>query len=53
MGANGYSRDNRGDKEQIIIGVVTSYEGYPLKHYVFTGNTKDETTVEEVVSNLK
>ncbi len=53
LGANGYSRDNRGDKEQIIIGVVTSYEGYPLKHYVFTGNTKDETTVEEVVSNLK
>ena len=52
LGANGYSKDNRGDKEQIIIGVVTSYEGYPLKHYVFTGNTKDETTVEEVVSNL-
>ncbi len=52
LGANGYSRDNRGDKEQIIIGVVTSYEGYPLKHYVFTGNTKDETTVEEVVSDL-
>ena len=51
--ANGYSRDMRPDKEQIIIGVVTSYEGYPIKHYVFQGNTKDETTVEEVVEELK
>jgi len=50
---NGHSRDSRPDKEQIVIGVVTSYEGYPIKHYVFEGNTKDETTVEEVVEKLK
>ncbi len=50
---NGLSRDNRPDKKQIVIGVVTSYEGYPLKHYVFEGNTKDETTVGQVVANLK
>ena len=50
---NGYSRDNRPDREQIVIGVVTSYEGYPIKHYVFEGNTKDETTVMEVVNELK
>lgn len=30
----GYSRDHRPDCEQIVVGVVTSYEGYPLKHYV-------------------
>jgi len=50
---NGYSRDNRPDREQIVIGVVTSYEGYPIKHYVFEGNTKDETTVTDVVKELK
>jgi len=50
---NGYSRDARPDLEQIVIGVVTSYEGYPIKHYVFTGNTKDETTVAQVVNELK
>jgi transposase len=49
----GYSRDHRPDKEQIVIGVVTSFEGYPIKHYVFEGNTKDEKTVIEVVKNLK
>jgi len=50
---NGYSRDNRPEREQIVIGVVTSWEGYPIKHYVFEGNTKDETTVNEVVNELK
>ena len=49
----GLSRDKRPDKKQIVIGVVTSYEGYPLKHYVFEGNTKDETTVGQVVQSLK
>jgi hypothetical protein len=53
LGKKGFSRDKRPDKEQIVIGVVTSYEGYPIKHYVFEGNTKDETTVIGVVKALK
>lgn len=53
IGANGHSRDMRPDKEQVVIGVVTTYEGYPIKHYVFDGNTKDETTVGKVVKDLK
>jgi transposase len=53
IGKNGYSRDNRPEREQIVIGVVTSFEGYPIKHYVFEGNRKDETTVKEVVGQLK
>jgi len=50
---NGYSRDNRPERQQIVIGVVTSFEGYPIKHYVFEGNRKDETTVKQVVKQLK
>ena len=53
ISANGHSRDNRPDLEQIVVGVVTSYEGYPIKHFVFEGNTKDESTVAEVVEGLK
>jgi len=53
LGEQGYSRDQRPDLEQIVIGVVTSFEGYPIKHYVFEGNTKDETTVTAVVKSLK
>lgn len=53
ISAKGHSRDMRPDKEQVVIGVVTSYEGYPIKHYVFEGNTKDETTVGKVLQDLK
>ena len=53
IGKKGHSRDFRPDKEQIVIGVVTSWEGYPIKHYVFEGNTKDEKTVIDVVKQLK
>ena len=53
IGENGYSRDNRPERQQIVIGVVTSFEGYPIKHYVFEGNRKDETTVKDVVKQLK
>lgn len=49
----GYNRDKRPDCQQIVIGVVTSYEGYPLKHYVFDGSTTDSTTVVDVVKDLK
>jgi transposase len=53
LGEHGYSRDHRGDCEQIVIGVVTTYEGYPIKHYVFEGDTTDVTTVKQVLSDLK
>ncbi len=53
LSAKGYSRDGRPELEQIVIGVVTSYEGYPIKHYIFSGSTKDEKTIAEVVGNLK
>ena len=53
ISSHGYSRDTRPDKVQIVIGVVTSWEGYPIKHYVFDGNTKDESTVSDVIKDLK
>jgi transposase len=53
LGEHGYSRDHRGDCEQIVIGVVTTYEGYPIKHYVFEGDTTDVTTVKHVLTDLK
>ena len=53
LGELGYSRDGRPECEQVVVGVVTSYEGYPLKHYVFKGSTTDSTTVQNVVADLK
>lgn len=49
----GYSRDKRKDKEQIVIGLVTTASGFPIKCNIYPGNTPDKTTVVEVVEQLK
>ncbi len=49
---NGYSRDMRSDREQIVIGVVMSSDGIPLSHYVFPGNTSDRSTLQEVMQDI-
>lgn len=49
----GYSRDHRGDRRQVVIGMVITGDGIPLCHHVFPGNTADKTTVVAVVTDLK
>ena len=49
----GYSRDHRGDRRQIVIGMVVTRSGIPVCHHVFPGNTSDSTTVIEIVNDLK
>ena len=49
----GYSRDNRGDCKQICIGLVVTRDGLPLGYEVFSGNTHDSKTVEEIVAGME
>lgn len=49
----GYSRDNRGDCKQIVIGLVVTREGFPVTCRVFDGNTLDKATLQEMVEGLK
>jgi len=49
----GYSRDKRKDKEQIVIGIVTTSDGFPVKCNIYPGNRPDKTTVAEVIGELK
>lgn len=49
----GYSRDHRGDKEQIVIGLITTYDGFPIKCNIYKGNTVDKVTVPSVVQEIK
>ena len=39
--AFGYSRDRRGDRPQIVIGLLCTSDGIPVAHHVFAGNTND------------
>ena len=50
---HGYSRDHRGDRPQVVIGMITTRCGIPLCHHVFSGNTVDKATVAQVVSDVK
>jgi len=41
LAAFGYSRDHRGDRRQVGLGVVMPRQGLPVAHVVFPGNTAD------------
>ena len=49
----GYSRDRRSDCKQVCIGLVVTREGFPLGYEVFSGNTTDVTTVEDIVEEME
>lgn len=49
----GYNRDKKKGHEQIVIGLICNKEGCPIAVEVFQGNTKDESTVEEKIAQIK
>src|SRR5206468_495631 len=49
----GYSRDHRGDRPQIVIGLMCAADGCPVAVEVFEGNTADPTTLAVQVDKLK
>ena len=51
--ARGYSRDQRPDCKQVNIGLVVTPEGLPISYEVFSGNTADVTTVEDMVELME
>ncbi len=52
LGRFGYSRDGKPRNRQVLIGVVMM-DGWPIAHHVFAGNRLDQTTVGEVVEDLR
>jgi transposase len=48
---HGYSRDGRPRDVQVVVGVVM-VAGWPIAHHVWSGNTRDSTTVKEVITDL-
>jgi transposase len=52
LGRFGYSRDGKPRNRQVVIGMVMM-DGWPIAHHVFAGNRLDQTTVGEVVEDLR
>jgi transposase len=51
LAKHGYSRDGRPRNVQVVVGVVM-VGGWPIAHHVWAGNTRDSTTVKEVITDL-
>jgi hypothetical protein len=49
----GHSKNGRSDAPQIVVGLAVTRDGFPVRHWVFPGNTVDVTTVAKVKEDLK
>ncbi|MDI7269967.1 MAG: IS1634 family transposase, partial [Myxococcota bacterium] len=49
----GYSRDQRPDCKQVVVGLVLDRQGFPKAHEVFDGNRTDRTTVDHMPDLLE
>ena len=48
----GYNRDGKKGKKQIVIGLMTDEDGWPICTEVFEGNTKDTATVKNQIEKI-
>ena len=48
----GYAKNGRGDAPQAVIGLAVTREGFPVRHWVFPGNTVDVETVQQAKRDL-
>src|ERR1700756_1601367 len=53
LAQHGYSRDHRGDRPQIVIGLMCAADGCPVAVEVFEGNTADPVTLSVQIEKLK
>jgi transposase len=48
----GFSKDKRPDLLQIVIGLAVTWEGIPIRAWVWPGNTMDMTVIKQVKKDL-
>jgi len=49
----GYSKDNKTDCVQVVIGLILSEEDIPLGYEIFPGNTFEGKTVSRIIESLR
>lgn len=50
---NGFSKDNKLNQPQILIGLIVNDVGFPLYYDIFQGNTFEGKTIIPVMKNIK
>jgi hypothetical protein len=49
----GHSKNGRRDAPQVVVGLAVTRDGFPVRHWVFPGNTVDVSTVSRVKADLR
>jgi transposase len=49
----GYSRDQRPDCTQVVVGLVLDRDGFPKAHEIFDGNMQDRSSLEQMLEVLE
>jgi transposase len=49
----GFSKDNKSQQPQIVIGLITTRLGFPVMHEVFEGNTFEGHTMLAIVQRFQ
>ena len=49
----GYSRDQRPDCKQVVVGLVLDRDGFPKAHEVFDGNLQDRASLSQMLDALE
>lgn len=50
---NGYSRNERPDRPQVLSGLVLNEKGFRIHFEIFEGNLKDSETLEDIVKKVR
>jgi len=53
LAQHGYSRDHRGDRRQLVIGLLCAANGCPVAVEVFDGNTADPATLASQIDKIR
>jgi hypothetical protein len=49
----GYSKDNKSQQPQILVGLLVTPEGFPVAYQIFEGNTFEGHTLIPIISKFK
>lgn len=49
----GFSKDNKAQQPQIVIGLITTRSGFPVMHEVFEGNTFEGHTMLQILKRFE
>lgn len=51
--ARGFSKDDKSKQPQVVVGLLVTLQGFPLRHEVYKGNTFEGHTMLEVVKRFQ